>query len=72
MFIWQISSGICRCGHSWEHHHGNIIMNQETLNKLPLDHPPILPGECEYHGASEFNDGHCKGYFDKDFESFCI
>ena len=70
MYRWQIISGICRCGHSWEDHHGNIIMNQDTISNLPIDHPSILPGECEANGFHEFNDNHCHQYIDKDNKEF--
>lgn len=61
-FPWQISSGTCRCGHEWEDHHGNVIMNEDTMNKLPRDHPPILPGECEYQEECS-----CNAYVDEDW-----
>ena len=67
---WQIISGICKCGHSWEDHHLGVIMNRPT--DLPEDHPPYLPQECEFFGFNEMGgldaEGkpHCDQYVDKD------
>lgn len=69
-YHWTIISGICKCGHSWEDHHLNIIMNEDTLKELPKDHPPYFPEECEAYGSNEMGgldehgNDHCQQYRD--------
>ena len=74
MYSWQIVSGICICGCSYEDHHLNVIMNWPE--DLPADHPPYVPEECERYGCNEFGGlieeepdcwyDHCHQYKDKD------
>ena len=71
LFKWQIISGVCKCGHSYEDHHLGVIMNEDTLDKLPKDHPPYLPQECEHFGSNEMGgrdlegNYHCDQYEEK-------
>lgn len=74
-YRWQIVSGMCVCGHSYEDHHLGFIMNEDTLRDLPADHPLYLPQECEFFGCNEGGgldeegNDHCQQYIDKEFYS---
>ena len=67
-YRWQIITGVCKCGHSWEDHHLGWILNEDTIKELPPDHPPYVPQECEYYGCNETGglddegNDHCHNY----------
>ena len=63
----QLYSGKCLCGHSFEDHHGNLVMNEEAYAVMG----PRVASECEFFGCNE--DGgldenrksHCWHYVDE-------
>jgi hypothetical protein len=61
-------SGVCRCGHSHEDHHGGIVMNADYFKQTGEGR---VPGECEFYGCNEEGgldaDGnlHCGNYVDR-------
>ena len=60
-------SGICKCGHSWEDHHTNVVLNEKYYKETEECY---FPEECEYYGCNEYGgldeDGndHCHKYVD--------
>jgi hypothetical protein len=46
----QVWSGVCVCGHSADHHHGNMVMNIEAIRTIG----PRFAGECEAYGCNEW------------------
>ena len=60
-------TGICRCGHSADDHHGSIVMNAEYFRQTGESR---VPGGCEFYGCNEGEgldaDGkfHCLNYVD--------
>ena len=60
-------TGICRCGHSADDHHGGIVMNEEYFRQTGESR---VPGACEFYSCNEGEglgpDGepHCFEYVD--------
>ncbi len=43
-------SGICDCGHKWEDHHLNMVMNEDYVKETGEHY---IPDECEFYGCNE-------------------
>ena len=62
-------SGICMCGHSWEDHHLNAVLNEDWFKATGES---TFPDECEFYGCNEdggkdeHGEDHCQRYVDKD------
>ena len=61
-------SGICQCGHNWDDHHLQMVMNLDYFNHT---NECYYPEECEYYGCNEYggldDQGklHCGQYVDE-------
>lgn len=46
----HVFSGICICGHDAESHHGSMIFNKDTIEKMQSH---MYLGECLHYGCNE-------------------
>ncbi len=64
----RIFSGTCKCGHPWQRHHLQMIVNMEALAELEPGEPAYLAGACLKYGFNETagldseGNPHCFGY----------
>ena len=60
-------SGVCKCGHAWDEHHLNVVMNHEYALTTG---EAYVPEECEFFGFNETGGldaegkNHCQRYED--------
>ncbi len=66
-------TGMCICGHSWDHHHLGVVVRKEYVDET---NESYVPQECEHYGHNEFGgldahgNTHCFGYMDtKEWET---
>ena len=59
--------GVCVCGHKWDEHHLDMVMNLQYFQETGETY---LPQECEHFGMNEMGgldaegNDHCHGYRD--------
>ena len=68
MYSGKNRSGVCKCGHSYEHHHLGMVMNDKYYKETKEEY---VPQACEFYGSNEYEgldqDGndHCHQYRDE-------
>jgi hypothetical protein len=66
------ATGICICGHPWDHHHLGVVANREYREQTGEGY---IPDECDHYGFNEVGgmrynketqewEDHCHGYRD--------